>query len=403
MDSDFFRATALAPSFQQQLYRHLQQLEAHSRRRVRQVVTSVDATTCVVDGRRCVDFASNDYLALSHNPEVLSAFRQAALQQVGARASALVSGHSSWHADLELDLAEFEQSEAALLFPSGFAANVGTIGALVSKNDAVFCDRDNHASIIDGCRAALGKMFVYRRDQLHRLDESMARRRSDYERLFIVTDTVFSMDGTIAPLKELSAIARDHDAVLIVDEAHGTGVFGANGGGVCQYLGVEEKVQVKIGTLSKAVGAMGGFVAGDRVLVDWLWNTARSQFFSTALPPAVCAAAGQALQIIRDDVRRREQLHDQCHFARKRLTNYGLISVEGSQGPIVPIVVGEDELAVRISEIVRSNGFMIPAIRPPTVSRGTARLRMSINCEHTESQIEEAISQISKAFHNAGA
>ena len=399
----FLSAPPLDPSFQHQLFQYLQQLDVHNRRRFRRVITSVDATSCLVDGRRCVNFAANDYLALSYNPEVLGAFQQEALQQAGAGASALVAGYSQRHADLEWQLAQFEQTEAALLFPSGFAANVGTIGTLVTTHDAVFCDRENHASIIDGCRAAPGKMFVYRRDQLDRLADSMAGRRTDYERLFIVTDTVFSMDGTIAPLKELCSIANDHNAVLIVDEAHGTGIFGVHGGGVCQHLGVEEQVQVKIGTLSKAVGAMGGFVAGDQALADWLWNTARSQFFSTALPPAVCAAATQALQIIRDDSQRRERLHHRSRFARERLADFGLISVEGSHGPIVPIVVGDDALVVHISEKLQSNGFFIPAIRPPTVSRGTARLRMSINCEHTESQIEEAISQISKALHNAGA
>ena len=387
-------------SFQQRIVQQLQQLEFQKRLRLRRVVMSVDATTCEVDGRLCVNFATNDYLGLSHHPDVIAAFRRTAEMQVGSQASALVAGRSPWHERLERSLADFEHAEAALLFPSGFAANTGTIAALVTSRDAVFCDRDNHASIFDGCRGAGGRMFVYRRDQLDRLSQSIGRRRGDYDQVFIVTDTVFSMDGTAAPLQQLADIAAVHDAVLMVDEAHGTGVFGEFGGGICEKLGMQNRVPVRIGTLSKAIGTLGGFVTGNQSLIDWLRNTARSQFFSTALPPAVVAAAGQSLRIIQEDVQRRERLHQRCRFARNLIAERGLQSIEGSEGPIVPIVLGEDDLAIRVSESLQSVGFFIPAIRPPTVAVGTARLRMSVNSGHTELQIEHAITQISKALDN---
>lgn len=372
----------------------LQQLSDSDRLRTRRTITPISSTQCLVDGHRCVTFATNDYLGLAHHPSVMEAFQSAANLQVGATASALIAGRTIWHEQLERRLARFEGTPAAVLFPSGYAANVGTLTSLVGPRDAVFCDRDNHASIIDGCRACSGRMYVYRHQDLKRLLEAVHRRRDEFERLFIVTDSVFSMDGVVAPLRELSRIAERCGAELIVDEAHATGVFGPTGRGVCEALGVEDHVLVRIGTLSKAIGGIGGFAAASQSVCDWLWNTARSQFFSTAVPPAICAAASEALRLIRTDVDRSSRLTDICRLTRRRLNELGLETIVGSVGPIVPILIGSDARSVQVSAELLRRGWFVPAVRPPTVRAGTARLRLSLCSDHSPDEIEGVLTNI---------
>ena len=355
----------------------------------------------MINGQRCLSFATNDYLGLTRHPKVLAAFAAAAGAQAGAGASSLIAGRSPYHVRLEEALAEFEETESALLFPSGFAANIGTLTSLIGPQDAVFCDRENHASLIDGCRASAGKFFVYDRTEPDRLSESIERRRCDYDVVFIVTDTVFSMDGTLADLPQLCDIADRFDATVVVDEAHGTGVFGATGRGVCELQHVEDRISVKIGTLSKAIGGLGGFVAGSSTLCEWLWNTARSQFFSTALPPAVCAAAMAAVQVITDEPERRSTLAARSMFARQLLQEAELdVITAPPDSPIIAVLLHDDPLAVRVSHQMTAAGFFIPAVRPPTVASGTARLRMSLCCSHSEDQIRSAVYQLRDVVHS---
>lgn len=379
----------------QRLADSLQQLEAVNQRRARRCVEAVSTTECIVDGQRCVTFATNDYLGLTRHPSVIAAFAHVAAQQAGAGASGLIAGRSPHHVCLERALADFESTESALLFPSGFAANTGTLSSLIGAKDAVFCDRENHASLIDGCRASAGKLFVYDRAELDRLTESIRRRRGDYDAVFIVTDSVFSMDGTLADLPQLCDIADRLGATVIVDEAHGTGVFGATGRGVCELQHVEHRIFVRIGTLSKAIGGLGGFVAGSAALCEWLWNTARSQFFSTALPPAVCAAAAAALQAITHEPERRLGLAARSLLARRLLHETGLdVIAAPNASPIIAVLLRDDDFAVRVSRQMMTKGVFVPAVRPPTVASGTSRLRMSICCDHSEDQIRSAVYQL---------
>jgi len=388
-------------SFQSSLIRQLQGLEQSGQRRHRRTVEFVSATECKVDGRLITSFGTNDYLGLTRHPRVLSAFTAAAASQFGAGASALIAGRSPAYAKLEDAIAAFESTGAATLFPSGFAANIGTLTSLIGSEDAVFCDRDNHASLIDGCRACAGKFLVYNRTDLASLQRSIKRRRHEFSAVFIVTDSVFSMDGMLAELPELCDIADRFDATLIVDEAHGTGVFGPTGRGVCELRQVEHRVPVRIGTLSKAIGGLGGFVAGSDVLCDWLWNTARSQFFSTALPPAVCAASTEALQVIRDEPERLRTLAARSAFAREELVAAGLSLIPVQvPGPIIAILLGDNALAGRVSQGLMLKGLFIPAVRPPTVPAGTARLRFTVGCEHSEEQIRSAVYQLRDVLHS---
>ena len=376
----------------------LKQLSETHRVRERRCSNAVSTTEYMLDGRPCVSFATNDYLGLTRHPKVLQAFATVAAEQYGAGASALIAGRSSLHEQLEKTLASFESTESAVLFPSGFAANYGTLTSLVRSQDAVFCDRENHASLIDGCRASAGKFFVYDRSELDSLHEAIGRRRKDFEAIFIVTDSVFSMDGTLADLPRLCDLAEAHNGTVVVDEAHATGVFGDSGHGVCEMQQVETRVAVRIGTLSKAIGGLGGFVAGTRPLCDWLWNTARSQFFSTALPPAVCAAAIASLHVIQEEPERRQRLMARAVLTRQLISEAGLKTifdkVSPPFSPIVAIALGHDERAVRVSRRMLDAGYFLPAVRPPTVAAGTARLRMSVCCDHSEEQIRAAVYQL---------
>ena len=354
-----------------------------------------NVTECFVDGIRCLSFATNDYLGLTQHPAVVAAFQHAASQQFGSGSSPLIAGRTTDMVRLEQQIALFEGTESAIVFPSGFAANFGTLTALIHEGDAIFCERENHASLIDGCRASAGRFFVYDRADLDAMRKAIRRRRADYKSVWIVTDSVFSMDGSIADLSSLCDIAEELEALVVVDEAHGTGVFGEHGRGVCELQDVEHRVAVRIGTLSKAIGGLGGFVAGPTVLCDWLWNRARSQFFSTALPPAVCAAAAVAIQVIHEEPDRRMRLVSRCRFLRTMLRQFGLnVLPAPDNSPIVGVLIGSDEHAVAASAQMLDAGVFTPAVRPPTVPSGTARLRFSLTSEHTEAQLRHAAHQL---------
>ena len=352
--------------------------EAGGLLRSRRVVRVLANGRCTVDGREAWDFASNDYLNLSHDPRVVAAAVAAIQEQgVGAKSSPLVSGRTAFHAELERALAEFEGAESAILFPTGMAANMGTVTALAKVGDAIFCDRLNHASLVDGCRLSGARFRVYRHDDLAGLEKSLTNEAA--RRKFIVTDGVFSMDGDLAPLPELCAIGERTNAAVIVDEAHGTGVFGQLGRGVAELYHVEDRVAVRIGTLSKAIGTLGGFVTGTKNLVDFLWNQARTQVYSTALPPAVCAAATASLQIMQSEPSLRQQLQTKASQFREHLANVGVSPCVNSVGPIIPIVLDEPKAAMEFAERLLQDGFLVGAIRPPTVPHGTSRLRITLS------------------------
>ena len=353
---------------------------------------------CEIDGRRVLNFASNDYLNLASDPRVIAA-AAAVLSEcgVGSRASALVCGRSQWHELLEQRLAEFEGQPAAILFPTGMAANLGTVAALAGPGDVVLCDRLNHASLVDGCRLSRATLRVYRHDDLSVVAREL-RQASAARRRWIVTDSVFSMDSDFAPLRELCDLAQQFDAALIVDEAHGTGVFGVRGRGAAEQLGVEDRIAVRIGTLSKAVGVLGGFVAGSQELIDFLWNRARPQVYSTALPPALCAAALAALDIISAEPQRRARLAAAASTFRQMLFAAGIEPSPNSVGPIVPIPLKDPQAAVRVANRLEEQGFLVGAIRPPTVPRGTSRLRIVVTTAHSDEDLQRLATAVSDSI-----
>ncbi len=347
--------------------------------------------TIVLDGQALVNFGANDYLGLAADPRLSAAAARAAQQEGwGAGASPLVTGHGASHAELERQLAEFEGTEAALLFSSGFAANLGTVAALVERGDAIFADAKNHASLIDGCRLSRAEVHIYRHGDVDHLSE-MLRIASGYRRRLIVTDSLFSMDGDFAPLAANRGIGRASiEAMLLIDEAHATGVFGQQGRGVAEMLGVEDGVHIRIGTLSKALGSIGGFAVGRQSLIDWLFNRARSYVFSTAFPPAVAAAAIAALQMVRDEPQRRTELLVRAQSIREQLAAQGW-NVGQSASQIIPVYLGEPDRTMRVAQQLRARGLFVPGIRPPTVPPGESLLRISLSWSHSAGMLDQLL------------
>lgn len=341
----------------------------------------------VLDDRRLLNFGSNDYLGYAGDVRLTKAASKAACAEgFGAGASPLVSGHSRAHDLLEGAIAELLDVSAAVTFPSGFAANSATIAALVGSGDLVASDARNHASIIDGCRLARAEVAVYPHRDLAALDTLLTRAAGGRRRL-IVTDSLFSMDGTLAPLADLCDLARRHRAMLMVDEAHATGVFGQRGSGLVEAMGCSDGVHVRTGTLSKAVGAAGGFVAGHADLVRWLRHSARAWIFSTAHPPPVAAAATRAVGLFREEPHRRRELLERAAEFRGRLRAAGLDS-GGAEAQIVPIVIGPPQAAVAVAARLADRGFFVPAIRPPSVPPGRSLVRVSLSWLHSPSDLE---------------
>jgi len=377
----------------------LNQLAAQELLRQRREVVPLTDGRCRVDGVEVWDCASNDYLDLARDPRVTAAAAAAMTSHgVGATASPLVCGRTDLHRNLEQALARFEGAETAILFPTGMAANIGSVSALAGADDVVFCDRLNHASLVDGCRLSGAKLRVYHHTELTRLDDWLTKEEAT-RRKFIVTDSVFSMDGDHAPLPQLCEIADRHAAALIVDEAHGTGVFGEHGRGVAELQGVEDRVTVRIGTLSKAIGALGGFVTGSQALIDFLWNKARTQVYSTALPPAVCAAALASIQIIESEPARRERLLQNAAFFRERLSALEVTAYPGSSGPIVPVALQDPHAAMMVAEQLFVDGFLVGAIRPPTVPKGTSRLRITLRSSLARDVLERFATAVANRVH----
>ncbi|MCO6456656.1 MAG: 8-amino-7-oxononanoate synthase [Pirellulaceae bacterium] len=349
----------------------------------------------VIDGQALLNFSSNDYLGLAAEPLWKAVAIALPAHGWGSGASPLVTGRGQLHADLERELARFEGTEAALLFGSGYAANVGTVAALVGPGDCILSDERNHASLIDGCRLSGARTLVYRHaDAGHA--ESLLRSAADCRRKLIVTDGLFSMDGDLAPLADLAELAERHAAMLLVDEAHATGVFGQQGRGASELSGVHSQVHIRVGTLSKALGSIGGFVAGRRSLIDWLANRARPYVFSTAPPEAACAAGLAALQCVRDEPQRRRNLLAAAAELRQRLSEQGW-NTGHSASQIIPLIIGEPQPTMELAARLRARGLLVPGIRPPSVPPGQSLLRLSLTALHTPEMIDRLLAALADA------
>ncbi|MDI6703425.1 MAG: 8-amino-7-oxononanoate synthase [bacterium] len=355
----------------------------------------------LIDGREFINLSSNNYLGLTTHPRLIEASINATKRYgTGSGASRLISGNVELYEELEEKIAEFKGTESSVVFSTGYMANLGIIASLVESQDLVIIDKLSHASIIDGCRLSGGKLRVYPHKDLEKL-ERILRRGGNYRRRLIVTDGVFSMDGDIAPLPELLALAKKYEAFLMVDDAHSTGVLGKEGRGTLEYFGLEDKQIIQMGTLSKALGSLGGFVAASSILIDWIRNRARSLIYSTALPASVLATAISAIQVISSEPTLRGMLWKNVKSFKDGLVQLGY-NIMDSQTQIVPILVGDTEKTIELAKYLYEEGIYAPPIRPPTVPKGQSRIRTSLMATHTESHIDKALSLLKKAGRKLG-
>jgi 8-amino-7-oxononanoate synthase len=363
--------------------------------RRRRVIASAQGPRVTLDGREVLLMCSNDYLGLASHPALRAAAAEAALEWgAGAGASALVSGHMEPHRRLEDELAAFKGHEACVLFGSGFLANMGVIAALAEAGDVILSDSLNHASLIDGCRLARAQTVVYPHCDVDALAVELAHVPRGHG--VIVTDAVFSMDGDCAPLAAIVELAERHAARVIVDEAHATGVVGPGGRGLVAALGLEQRVDVVIGTLGKALGSYGAFACSDAATVELFVNRARTMIFSTALPPPAVGAALRAVELVREQPQLVARLRTNARTLRASLRAAGQ-TVEAGEIPIVPLVAGEAESALRASERALSDGIFVQAIRPPTVPAGTSRLRAVATAAHSADELTWAGAYLAEA------
>ncbi|MGI8548484.1 MAG: 8-amino-7-oxononanoate synthase [Gemmatimonadaceae bacterium] len=372
------------------------ELETLSRAGLRRTMRAVErggGAQITVDGVSAVDFSSNDYLGIANDPRVANVAAAQLMEShaTGAAAARLISGTHPAHLELERDLALFKGAEAALLFASGYAANTGTIPAVVGRRDAIYADELNHASLIDGARLSRAETRVFPHRDLNALRAMLKDDAGKFRRRMIVVDGVFSMDGDLFPLDQLVPIARQYGAWTYVDDAHATGALGAHGRGSTEHFGVEGDIDIVMGTLGKAIGTAGAFVSGSATLIDYLANRARAFIFTTAAPPALAAATIEALRIVQDEPWRRDRLIGNALVVRDGLRGIGLTPGGDADGYIIPVVLGDAERTAATGRALCQRGFLVGAVRPPTVPMGRSRLRITVSASHTRDQISGLI------------
>lgn len=370
---------------EQELQAALFQREQDHRYRKRMVLSSPQTTHITVDSQEYLAFSSNDYLGLANHPEVIASLQGASAQMgVGSGASHLVCGHSHYHHQLETELADFTGRERVLLLSTGYMANLGVVAALCDRGDTVLEDRLNHASLIDAGLLSRAKLKRFHHNDCGQLEQLLA---SATGRKLVVVDGVFSMDGDLAPLPELVALCEQHQAHLMVDDAHGFGVLGHQGGGCAEYFGLsQQNLPVLVGTLGKAFGTFGAFVAGSHALIETLIQFARPYIYTTALPPAIAAASLTSLSLLKNESWRRECLNLRIEQFRQGAQALGLPLMH-SATPIQPLVLGDEAEVLSAAEKLKEQGILVGAIRPPTVPNGTARLRITFSTSHSEEHI----------------
>jgi glycine C-acetyltransferase len=365
-------------------------------------LSSPQGAWLVVDGKKVLNFCSNNYLGLANHPKIVEAARVAtATYGVGPGAVRSIAGTMDLHIELEKRLAAFKGVEAAITFQSGFNANLATIPALVGKEDVIFSDRLNHASIIDGCRLSGAKIIAYEHNNAESLEEAIKENLSKYRRALIVTDGVFSMDGDIAPLPALYEVARKRDLLLMVDDAHGEGVLGKGGRGIVDHFGLHGKVDIEVGTMSKAFGVMGGVVAGDKVIVEWLRQRGRPFLFSSAVTVPDVAACLAAVDLLEESTELVDRLWDNGRYFKAEMSKLGF-DTGASETPITPVMLGEAPLAQQFSRELYEEGVFGTAIGYPTVPQGKARIRVMISAAHDRDDLGKGLDAFAKVGKKLG-
>ena len=380
------------------LKEHLAELERTGSAIHPKTLESEQAPRARFDGREVINLASNNYLGLAAHPRLKEAAAKAAIEfGAGSGAVRTIAGTMTIHRELEKRFAAFKGAEDAIMFQSGFTANSGTVGAILTKEDVIVSDQLNHASIIDGARLSRAEIKVFPHKDVEAADRLLEETKRDGRHQLLITDGVFSMDGDIAPLPGLVEVAEKHGAIMMIDDAHASGVLGQNGRGTVDHFGLHGRVEIQVGTLSKAVGVLGGFIAGPAHLIEWLVNRGRPFLFSTSAPPAATAACIAALDILEEEPERVGRLWDRTRFFKQGLRSLGYDTGQ-SETPITPVIAGEDRKAQDLSRLLWEDGVFTPPIVYPTVAKGSARVRTIITSEHTEEDLSQAL----EAFEKAG-
>jgi 8-amino-7-oxononanoate synthase len=385
----------------ERLRKELKEIREKGNYREIRYLKPLSASRILYNGKEMINLCSNSYLSLHNHPDVLKA-AHGVIDEYGAGtcSSRSVSGSIDLYALLENEIAQFKGYEKALMFSNGYMANIAIVSTLVNEDDTIYSDELNHSSIIDAIRLSRAERVIYRHLDMDDLERKLQNRRG-YGQSFIISETVFSMDGDVAPLDQLYKLKRRYGAQLIIDEAHATGVFGENGRGIEEVYGLSGLADVQMGTFGKALGSFGAFVLGDPLVLEYLINRARTFMYTTALPASTLAAARAALSIVQDKPAVRKELWDSISYVRDRLIELGF-DLKLSQGPIVPIVIGEDAKAVQIQRLLLEKGVFLQAIRPPTVPHGTSRLRLTIVRGLEREDIEKALDALAWAGRKAG-
>lgn len=350
-------------------------------------IESIDKNFVYMNGKKYIDFSSNNYLGLRDDIRVIeSGIKSAEKYGAGSGASRLVTGNMKIYDELEEKTAQFKNKERALIFNSGYDANVGIFSSVFDSKDIIFADKLIHASIIDGIMLSGAKLIRYKHNDIADLEEKIIKYRKEYKKAGVVTESVFSMDGDIGKLKEIAELKEKFEFIYIVDEAHATGVFGKKGSGIVEEYELSEKVDIIMGTFGKALGSQGAYVASDSRIIEFLINRARSFIFTTAMNPFACGASLKAIEIVESESFRREKVAELIKYTEKKLKENGF-DIHNSKTQIIPVIIGENEKAVMVSKLLAENGLLVSAIRPPTVPQGSARLRMTLNYNHNFEEI----------------
>jgi len=371
------------------------------------VLEDEQAPECTFDGKKVINLASNNYLGLTTQPKLREAALEATRKYgVGSGAVRTIAGTMKIHMELEEKIARFKNVEACVVFQSGFAANAGTVSAILGKDDFIISDELNHASIIDGARLSKAKILVFRHKDMGHAEEHLASVKNQPGRKLLISDGVFSMDGDIGPLPGLCDLAEKYGAIMMVDDAHASGVLGRNGRGTIDHFHVHGRVDVQVGTLSKAIGALGGYVCGSRDLIDYLYHRARPFLFSTSHPPSVAASCIAAFDVLEQEPERMERLWENTRFWKKELGNIGFniggVNTPTSETPITPIIVGDGKLTMEFSLELFKEGVLGTGIAFPTVPEGKARIRTIMTATHTRDQLEQALEVLKRVGKRMG-
>jgi glycine C-acetyltransferase len=371
------------------------------------VLEDEQAPVCTFDGKKVINLASNNYLGMTTHPKLREAALEATRKYgVGSGAVRTIAGTMKIHMELEEKIARFKNVEACVVFQSGFAANAGTVSAILGKEDFIISDELNHASIIDGARLSRAKILVFRHKDMAHAEEQLASIKDQPGRRLLITDGVFSMDGDVGPLAALCDLAEKYGAIMMVDDAHASGVLGRNGRGTIDHFHVHGRVDIQVGTLSKAIGALGGYVCGSRDLIDFLCHRARPFLFSTSHPPSVAATCIAAFDVLEQEPQRMERLWENTRFWKKELGNLGFniggVNTPASETPITPIIIGDGRLTMDFSRELFKEGVFGTGIAFPTVPEGKARIRTIMTATHTKDQLEQALDVLNKVGKRMG-